>query len=148
MTLICAYLLASIFVMLSVFHFYWAMGGAFGFDDALPQHHSGKVIRYPSKLVTFIVGLLLLGVALFFLVEMSLIHINLPTWISKYLPPLIAFLFLIRAIGDFNYVGYFKKIRDTNFSRKDTRLYSPLCLLISFLTILYLLGEWPVRSTY
>jgi hypothetical protein len=35
-----------------------------------------------------------------------------------------------RAVGDFNYVGFFKRRRATKFARLDSRLYSPLALLL------------------
>jgi hypothetical protein len=34
-------------------------------------------------------------------------------------------------MGEFNYVGFFKKVKDTEFAKWDTKLFSPLCLLIS-----------------
>ncbi len=43
----------------------------------------------------------------------------------------IAFVFLLRAVGDFRYVGFFKKAGNDVFSRMDTALYSPLCLIFS-----------------
>ncbi len=49
---------------------------------------------------------------------------------------LIASIFIIRAIGEFNYVGFFKKIKYTQFGRNDTKYYSPLCLIIGILTII------------
>ena len=33
----------------------------------------------------------------------------------------------LRAIGDFRYVGFFKRVRDSSFARLDTLAYSPLC---------------------
>ena len=33
----------------------------------------------------------------------------------------------LRAIGDFRYVGFFNRVRDTGFARLDTLAYSPLC---------------------
>jgi hypothetical protein len=38
---------------------------------------------------------------------------------------------LARTVGDFKYVGLFKRVRGTPFARLDTLLYSPLCLLLS-----------------
>ncbi|PTT14637.1 DUF3995 domain-containing protein, partial [Flavobacterium sp. HMWF030] len=49
---------------------------------------------------------------------------------------IIIFIFILRAIGDFNYVGFFKKHRNSEFALKDTKYYSPLCLLIGVLTLL------------
>jgi hypothetical protein len=40
---------------------------------------------------------------------------------------LLAAVFALRAIGDFRYVGFFKRVRNTGFARLDTRAYSPLC---------------------
>ena len=49
----------------------------------------------------------------------------------------IGIIMLIRAVGDFKYVGFFKKIKGTIFAQNDTHFYSPLCLLIS-INALYL----------
>ncbi len=42
-------------------------------------------------------------------------------------------LFLLRAIGEFKFIGLFKRVRNTRFSRLDTWVYSPLCLTVSAL---------------
>ena len=44
-----------------------------------------------------------------------------------------AAMFALRAIGDFRYVGFFKRIRDTRFARLDTLAYSPLCAVLAVL---------------
>jgi hypothetical protein len=46
---------------------------------------------------------------------------------------LIAAVFALRAIGDFRYIGFFKRIRDTRFARLDTLAYSPLCAVLAVL---------------
>jgi hypothetical protein len=46
---------------------------------------------------------------------------------------LIAAVFALRAIGDFRYVGFFKRIRDSRFARLDTLAYSPLCACLALL---------------
>jgi hypothetical protein len=42
-----------------------------------------------------------------------------------------AAVFFARTVGDFKYVGLFKKIKGTHFSKYDTWFYSPLCLFLS-----------------
>ena len=42
----------------------------------------------------------------------------------------LSIIFTIRAIGEFNAVGFFKKIRDTEFAIYDTKYFSPLCLIL------------------
>ena len=43
----------------------------------------------------------------------------------------IGIVFLIRAIGDFKYVGFSKKVKGSLFAENDGRYYSPLCLVVS-----------------
>jgi hypothetical protein len=47
----------------------------------------------------------------------------------------LAALFLLRGIGDFRLVGFFKRVRGTRFARRDTRLYSPLCLALALAVV-------------
>jgi len=47
----------------------------------------------------------------------------------------ISIIFLVRAVGDFKYVGFFKRIRETPFAKMDSKFYSPLCLFISMIGI-------------
>jgi hypothetical protein len=68
--------------------------------------------------------------------QSKLLEVNLPDWINKYSLWVIAGIFVVRAIGDFNYVGFFKKMRNTPFGQNDTRYYSPICLVIGILTII------------
>jgi len=60
----------------------------------------------------------------------------LPNWLSHYGLWAITTIFLIRAIGEFKYIGFFKKIKTTTFGQMDTKFYSPLCLIISFLGVI------------
>ena len=54
---------------------------------------------------------------------------------------IIASVFILRAIGEFNYVGFLKKIKHTKFGQNDTKLYSPLCLTIGILIIIIALNK-------
>ena len=38
---------------------------------------------------------------------------------------------MVRAVGDFRYVGFFKSLGDDPFCSWDTWLFSPLCLAIA-----------------
>ena len=89
----------------------------------------------PGPLPTFIVAFSLLGFGFFILIKSGLITLSLPLWLEKYGLWIIAGIFILRAIGEFKYVGFFKKIKQTKFGQNDTNYYSPLCLLIGILTI-------------
>ncbi|EGD05771.1 hypothetical protein B1M_04736, partial [Burkholderia sp. TJI49] len=43
----------------------------------------------------------------------------------------LALIFAVRAVGDFRYVGFFKRIRGSRFARMDTLCYSPLCAALA-----------------
>ena len=49
---------------------------------------------------------------------------------------IIGAVFFLRAIGDFNIVGIFKKKSNSKFAKADTKLFIPLCLFIGFSSIL------------
>jgi hypothetical protein len=42
----------------------------------------------------------------------------------------VALALLARAVGDFRLVGFFKRVKDSVFARMDSRVYSPLCVLL------------------
>jgi len=50
---------------------------------------------------------------------------------SSYAGWTLAVMFGVRAIGDFNRVGFCKKIEGSLFATLDSTLYSPLCLVLS-----------------
>jgi hypothetical protein len=136
MTTTIAIILILIFLFISAIHFYWAFGGTRGSDSVLPIKENNVKVLNPSVLSTVTVALGILGFGLFILVKSGLLDFNLPNWLNKYGLWIIASIFIIRAIGDFNYVGFFKKIKQTKFGKSDTKYFSPLCLLIGILTLI------------
>jgi len=130
---------SSILLVLSVIHFYWALGGRWGFDKALPTNMEGKRVLKPNKMESGIVGLGLFLFSFYFLIYGSIVSFELPHWLMTYVIWAITVIFLLRAIGDFKYVGFFKKIRNTEFGRLDTNFYSPLCLFLSISGIILVL---------
>jgi hypothetical protein len=49
-------------------------------------------------------------------------------------------VFAVRAVGDFRYCGFFKRVKGTAFARKDTLIFSPLCTLLAALALWLSLG--------
>lgn len=107
-----------IFTILGLIHFYWAAGGKVGLDKALPTTTQEVKIFNPEKFLTMIVGFVLLFFAYIVLRAQESIFI-------------LSILFAMRAVGDFHYVGFFKKIKSTPFAIYDTKYFSPLCLYLS-----------------
>ena len=134
--MILSILLSLILIVLGMLHFNWAMGGKFGFAEVLPTKESGERVLNPKKIDSTIVGIVLTAFGIFYLLKSGLIEFNLPEWIMKYGSWIIPSLFILRAIGEFKYVGFFKSVRKTDFGKLDTKLFSPLSLTIGILGIL------------
>ncbi|MGB0838526.1 MAG: DUF3995 domain-containing protein [Chitinophagales bacterium] len=133
-------ILTDIFLTLSILHFYWAFGGKWGFDKALPTNEDGERLLQPKPIHSAIVGLGLMGFAGIYLLQANLFSLDIPilAHISGYALWAIPIIFLLRTVGDFKYVGFSKKIKQTNFARLDTQFYAPLCLFISILAFFVL----------
>ena len=128
-------LLAVIFAILSLFHLYWAAGGRFGGSAIIPTV-GGKSLFKPSSFATILVAAALCAAMLVVLGRLKMWGAFVPSWIFYSGTWVIGLLFLLRAIGDFRYVGFFKSVTDTNFAYWDTILFSPLCLLIAVIAFL------------
>lgn len=120
---------------LAVIHFWWALRRGPGFGAAIPEK-DGKPLFTPHPAATALVGALLLVAAAIVLGRIGWWGSMLPPWIFPSGTWGLAGLFLIRAVGDFHYCGFFKRVRATRFARWDTGLFSPLCLALSALLLL------------
>jgi hypothetical protein len=128
MTAILALINGLITAELGLLHLYWATGGQWGIAQAVPTDESGKRVLNTSSLACIVVGLGLLGFALYYFSIGFGFSLQLPFGKEKWGIWVLAFIFTARAVGDFRYVGFFKKLKNTEFGRLDTRWYAPLCL--------------------
>ena len=124
--------MSLIFVILAIIHLTWAIGSTWGLESALPADpKTGKVVIYPSTSMTLFVAFGLLACAFIYFINPE--PGNPKNWIFDWGRVIVPVLFVLRAIGDFKYVGLTKKIKGTRFSAMDTKFYTPLCLCISAL---------------
>jgi hypothetical protein len=119
------------FLVLALSHFGMAFLPTTAESAAMPSVQ-GKPLFVPSPLSTIAVGFALLAFAGLVALTGGLVAPVLPPVILAWLSYGLALGLLARAIGDFKYVGFFKRIRDSRFARWDTWFYSPLCLLLCF----------------
>jgi hypothetical protein len=126
-------ILSFIFLALSGLHFYWGLGGKWGLAASVPRKANGEKLINPSAFDCFVVAILLLGAELFVLVKSRLLPFNWPGWILHVGSWILIILFSARALGEFRYIGFFKKIKSSRFASRDTKYYSPLCVLIAAL---------------
>lgn len=129
-------ILTILFLIISIIHFYWVFGGLKGLNKALPTDETGKQVLNPGKIETSIVGSGLFLFALYYSTKIGLLEIELPKLIVDYSGWIISSIFILRAIGDFKYVGFFKKIRNTEFGVFDTKYFSFISLTIGIIGIL------------
>lgn len=130
----------TVFIILSLLHVYWACGGQWALKYVGPQKaDDGEDAFRPGTFMTLLVavGLLLFALTnIFHLTRLSPI-----TDVPRYMLLVISIIFFIRVIGDFNYVGITKKVRNTVFARYDNRLYIPICAYLSFSHLLCFLQQ-------
>ncbi len=134
--IILSIILFLIFTVLGGFHFYWLFGGNWGLEKVIPSKNNKASTLSIPKFPTLIVGLVLVLFGLIYLIKSGLTTVTIPNWITNYGYWLVPSFFILRAIGEFKYVGFFKKIRNTEFAKADSKIFSPLCLGIGVIGIL------------
>jgi len=139
MTTIIAVLLITSFLFLSGLHIYWACGGQWGSGAVIPTKDDNVKAMMPGVVPTLIVAIGLFGFGFVVFLNMVEFDFKISFWlylVSKYGLWVIASIFILRAIGEFNYVGFFKKHKKTKFGQNDTKYYSPFCLIIGILALI------------
>ncbi len=129
--------LIFIFMVLSCLHFYWVYKPPNNKVPVVPEKPNGNLAFIPGRAGTFFVAfcLMIISIIIATIIEPSLTKDKIHPY-NIYAGYAISFVFFLRTIGDFCYIGLFKKVTNTNFARIDNRLYTPGCLLVGFLTFL------------
>lgn len=125
-----AWSLIAVFSGLSLVHVYWLFGGQDGQLGALPEM-DGKPVFEPSAPATLVVAIGLALCALLIAATAGMFMLPLSRTALAWLTRALAVVLLLRAIGDFRLVGFFKRIRNSRFAHLDTVLYAPLCLALA-----------------
>jgi len=128
-----AVVLATIFYGLAALHVIWIIGPGPG-RSVIPTQ-DGKPVLNPGPLTTAAVAALLTVAGTLCLWRAEILPWTSPA-IARWALWGVVAVFTARAIGDFNYVGFFKRTRDSKFARYDTIAYSPLCAVIATLASL------------
>ena len=121
--------LGAVFGLLAALHVFWAFGGLWGSGAGVAEI-DGRPRFVPSRGATLAVAAALAGAAGVVLARADLILRSAPPWTSQWAAGVLGAVFVLRSIGDFRLMGFFKSVRGTRFAVWDTWLYSPLCLLL------------------
>lgn len=117
---------ASVASAIGVLHVAWAFGARWGLDAAIPRRE-GKALFAPGRMGALVVAAALGVLALVFLGRAGLVRVpgaRALAWIA-------ASAFALRTIGDFKYVGLFRRVGDSAFAHNDARYYTPLCFALA-----------------
>lgn len=135
-----ATLVAAVFAALALLHAYWAAGGQWGSDAALPRvpapgsgaDASQPMVRAfsPGPGATLAVAATLALVAVLVVLRAGLLGWRIEHEALRWAIAGVAAAMLLRAIGDFRLVGFFKRVNGSRFARLDSLLFSPLCLAL------------------
>ncbi|WP_030130593.1 DUF3995 domain-containing protein [Pseudomonas sp. QTF5] len=135
MSLLVAQWIAAIFLLISLVHLYWAAGGKWGCEAAVPRvpvegGEASSPAFKPSGFATLLVAVGLLLIAMLVCLRVGLYLPTVHHWSLQWVISAIAMLMFARAIGDSNLVGFFKQEKGSRFARLDTWAYSPLCVVL------------------
>ena len=129
----------AIIAFATAFHLHWAFGGRIGYAVSLPQRPDGAPVmahRLPWwRPAAGAVALGLVALALLLLAHAGRLPLPLHTGLTRAALLAVGIAFVARAIVPNRYVGFFKSLRGTRWARYDTRLYSPLFLLLGGLLV-------------
>ena len=133
--------LTATFTALSALHVYWAARGPRGGTAAVPTQPAGGAVFVPSTGGTLAVAGALALAAWIAAVCGGLARPIGPRWLYAIGAWGLGIVLAARAIGDFRYVGFFKRVRGTPFARLDDYLYTPLCAVLA-LGVLWLASRY------
>lgn len=133
-----AYILIHIDALLLIgiakLHLYWVLGGEWGLLGAIPGQYA-EIFMEKKRNLLFLGATLVVCFGLLLFASVILAnHYAIPFFSTHAWTPIftgiIGVIFLLRAIGDFNVCGLFKKKSPTLFAQRDSQIYIPLCLFL------------------
>lgn len=134
LALVAGRIACAVLTFLGLTHLYWAAGGAAGKQAALPSVGGVPVFK-PSAIGTAVIALILLVMAAWVAAASGILAAPVPHEVLRVGAFLLAAIFALRAVGDFRYVGFFKRVRGSVFAQRDTWVYSPLCVVLAGLIV-------------
>ncbi len=130
-----ACLLALVFAVLAGLHVYWAGGGKWAGAATLPKHADGRPL-FQIHGARGALACLIMAVGLGAFGHLCLAQVGLAPklFLAGRIPLallVISGIFALRSLGDFKYVGLFRRVHGTDFARLDRLVYTPLCLALT-----------------
>lgn len=118
------------FLAIALWHVYMASAPDAARLWAVPSRDGTPLFR-PSRVATLAVAAMLLLFAALVGSCAGLWRLGIPHRVLVIFSYALALGLVGRAVGDFRYVGFFKRIRGSQFARLDSLIFSPVCLLLA-----------------
>lgn len=131
-----ALLTAVIFFLIACLHIHWAFRRRRSGSAVLPQKADGAPVFVPGAPACLAVAAALLAAAAICLMNAAMLPPILPPAVTGWMLRMIGIVFLLRVVGDFRYVGLFRRVKHTDFAIQDARLYTPLSAAIGIASLL------------
>jgi hypothetical protein len=136
-----ALLVAAVLGSLSFLHAYWAFGGRWAFAASIP-HKPGESPILPGMFACLAVAAALLAATYLCLALTFALPLPMQASLVRHGVLGVALVFALRTLGDFRYVGMFKRVTGTEFAKRDTKIYTPLTALLALAVgLMWLLGS-------
>ncbi|HEX8308151.1 MAG TPA: DUF3995 domain-containing protein [Allosphingosinicella sp.] len=123
----------------AAFHLHWALGGRLGYSVSLPQRPDGTPVMAQRlswwRPAAGAVALGLAALALLLIADAGHLALPLPPSLTRTALLVTGAAFVARALVPNRYVGFCKSLRTTRWARYDTRLYSPLFLVLGLILL-------------
>jgi hypothetical protein len=129
---ICALVFAAVLLFLAGLHVYWALGGKWGSFATVPTIADRRTFD-PTPLATCAVAFSLVIGAATICGRVGMFTTGYWSALFRFGAWCVCGAFLLRAVGDLKMFGLLKTVHGTPFAYWDTRLYSPLCFVLSVL---------------
>jgi len=140
LAIICAPTAATIFLGLAGLHAYWALGGFWPGTDADSLNRTvvgGRSgMRGPGPIATWLVTAILLGAAVTVLGGSGVLTLPMPRAWLRLAAQVGAALLGLRGLEGFIDSRLRPETVGSPFARLNTRIYSPLCLVLAICTTL------------
>lgn len=123
---------ASVLVLLSAGHLYWALGGRLGgrLEGVLLPEQDGQPVFRPSPAAAVGAAIVLLAAAAVLAIRAGALDSPFGEPTVRWAARAVAAVFLLRSIGDFRWVGFFRRVRGTRFAYWDARVYTPVAFAL------------------
>lgn len=135
-----AFTVACVLAVLSALHVYWGMEGIDAPSPVIPEI-DGKPVFLPTARDCYAVAAALALASVLVTTRGGLLRSPFPEAWTQIGTISVGAALALRAIGDFHLMGFFKRVRGTPFAQWDTRLFSPLSLVLGLATLWVALSD-------